>query len=164
MKGNNESIICKEIIQVCKPSGRLRYFVQRWKEIISDNYIRQIKGYRILFAKISTQKNISKRRIVSELETKTLQLEIKKLIEKRAIEICEHCKGEFISQYFLVPKPDGTSRCIFNLKELNKFIEPPHFKLEDIRSVISLILVGDYMGSVDFFEGCILCSADSRKP
>ncbi|XP_015185988.1 PREDICTED: uncharacterized protein LOC107071471 [Polistes dominula] len=48
-----------------------------------------------------------------------------------------------------VPKPDGSNRFIFNLKELNKFIDPPHFKLEDIRSILGLVSLGDFLGTMD---------------
>lgn len=69
---------------------------------------------------------------------------------KRVLLKCKYCKDQFLSSYFLVPKPDGGSnRFIFNLKKLNKFINPPHFKLEDIRSVLSLISPGDFMGCLD---------------
>jgi len=104
-QSDDESVICEEIIQVCQPAGRLRYFIHQWKDITSDSYIlSQIKGYKIPFTNTPIQKSIPKKRILSELENKNLQVEIKKLMDKGAIEPCEHCEGEFISQYFLVPK------------------------------------------------------------
>lgn len=61
-----------------------------------------------------------------------IELEIEKLLGKNAIEKCTKVENQFISSYFLVPKLDGTQRFILNLKGLNKFIEPPHFKMEDL--------------------------------
>jgi len=35
------------------------------------------------------------------------------------------------------------------IKNLNKFIKPPHFKLEDLRAAVNLLSQGDFMGSID---------------
>ena len=40
---------------------------------------------------------------------------------------------------FLIPKPDGFSRLILNMKRLNQFIKCEHFKLEDDKTVRKLI-------------------------
>lgn len=58
---------------------------------------------------------------------------------KHAMEECRECKDQFISIYFLVPKPNGFTRFIINLKKLNEFIEPIHFQLEDLRSAKNLL-------------------------
>jgi hypothetical protein len=85
-----------------------------------------------------------------------IQLEINELLRKGAIEECSECKGQFISSFFLVPKPDGSNRFILNLRKLNEFIDPPHFKLEDIRSALSLVSRGDFLGSIDLKDAYFL--------
>lgn len=72
------------------------------------------------------------------------------------MEECEECDGQFVSSYFLIPKPDGSSRFIINLKKLNKFIDPCHFKMEDIRAVKSLLTQGAYMCSLDLKDAYFL--------
>ncbi|ODM87335.1 putative enzymatic polyprotein [Orchesella cincta] len=57
--------------------------------------------------------------------------------------------GEFLSPIFLVPKPDGSQRFIFNLKSLNQYIENSKFKMEDIRTAIKLMRKGCYMATID---------------
>nr|CAH7740363.1 unnamed protein product [Callosobruchus chinensis] len=57
--------------------------------------------------------------------------------------------GEFLSSYFLANKPNGKSRFILSLKELNKFIHAPHFKLEDYRSLLKLLSHNSYLGNID---------------
>ncbi|CAD6215479.1 GSCOCG00011218001-RA-CDS, partial [Cotesia congregata] len=137
--------------------GRLRYFINNWKQITTDKVVLDyINGYKIPLTQTPTQKISPKERNLSVEETEKIQVEIDKLIIKGAIERCEECDDQFISPYFLVPKPDGTNRFIFNLKELNEFIDPPHFNLEDIRSALGLISPGDYLGSMDFQDAYLI--------
>lgn len=75
---------------------------------------------------------------------------------KNAIEECVNTEGQFISSYFLVPKPDGSSRLIINLKRLNKFISPSHFKMEDIRSAKNLLMKEGFMSTVDLKDAYFL--------
>ncbi|XP_071578072.1 uncharacterized protein [Temnothorax nylanderi] len=78
------------------------------------------------------------------------------LQELGAIESCTPCKSQFISTYFLVDKPNGDKRFILNLKKLNKFIKPPHFKLEDIRTAVKLISPGCFMAKLDLKDAYFL--------
>ena len=46
----------------------------------------------------------------------------------------------FLSNIFLVPKKEQNSfRMILNLKQLNTFMETPHFKMESIKDVQRLV-------------------------
>lgn len=74
---------------------------------------------------------------------------IKDLLNKGAIVCCEPSEGQFLSKIFTVPKPNGESRFILNLKELNKFIKTDHFKLEDSRTVTKLLSKDCYMSTID---------------
>lgn len=108
-----------------------------------------LEGYKIPFIQTPVQKLPAKNRNLSYNDEKIIELEIKKLLEKGAIEECIPCENQFVSRFFLVPKPDGSFRFIFNLKKLNEYINPPHFKLEDIKVALNLISRGDFMGSLD---------------
>lgn len=66
-----------------------------------------------------------------------------------AIQECQPKKRQFISSYFVVPKLNNDFRFILNLKALNEFISPPHFKLEDYRSVKNIISKNLFMASID---------------
>ena len=72
--------------------------------------------------------------IRSREKNEKYQEKISKLLAKKAIEKCIRSKKQFVSSYFLVPKPDGSNRFIINLKKLNEFLKPVHFKLEDLSS------------------------------
>ena len=64
---------------------------------------------------------------------------ILQLVEKGAIVECVPMKGQFLSNIFLEPKPNKSFRLILNLKELNKFVQLEHFKIEDYKVAIKLI-------------------------
>lgn len=131
-------------------AGNLQYFLHEWKKITDDKFVLNcIQGYKIDFAYKVVQKSspvVSQR---SNTEVKILSDAIFKLLKKKAIRPCKPTSGQFVSTYFTVPKPDGSHRFILNLKKLNKFIVTEHFKLEDLRAAMKLVMQGDFMASID---------------
>jgi len=115
-----------------------------------------IRGYSIRFKNKPVQLRIvdTSSRLTHQLTE--LRVAITQLITKNAVEECIEVQEQFVSPYFLVPKPDGSNRFIINLKELNKFIDPPHFKMEDIKSVRDLINKNSYMCTLDLKDAYYL--------
>ena len=74
----------------------------------------------------------------------------------------------FVSNIFLVPKKEKNSfRMILNLKQLNKFINPPppHFKMESIKDVQRLTAQGFWICTcdiVDAFPHMGACGRDQK--
>ena len=58
-------------------------------------------------------------------------------------------KGEVISAIFLVPKKDGGSRPVINLKRLNSHIVYQHFKMEGLHLLKHIIQEKDFMIKID---------------
>ena len=87
--------------------------------------------------------------LYSSAEQSIMSEAIDNLISMGAVERCNHENGEFISSIFLTPKKDGKLRFILNLKKLNEYIEPCHFKMEDSRSVVKLMTKGCFMATID---------------
>ena len=58
-------------------------------------------------------------------------------------------RGRIFSTLFLVPKKDGGQRQVINLKSLNSFIHAPHFKMEAIHKLKSLLKKGDWLVKID---------------
>jgi hypothetical protein len=85
----------------------------------------------------------------SKDEVKLIDNEVQKLIKKGAITEVTHCKNEFISNIFLVPKKTRDFRPVISLKLLNHFVDKIHFKMEHIQMVLNAISPGDYMVSLD---------------
>lgn len=64
---------------------------------------------------------------------------ISKLIGSGAISLVNFQEGQFLSNVFTVPKPDGSYRLVINLKSLNTFVKADHFKLEDQKTVSRIL-------------------------
>ncbi|KAJ8909415.1 hypothetical protein NQ315_015134 [Exocentrus adspersus] len=147
----------EELNQVSKVAGRLKWFLDSWKLITKDKIILDIvKGYKIVCNSTIAQSQILTEPKRSIVEEKQLQLAVLDLFEKGAIESCTHTTEQFISLYFLVPKPDATSRFILNLKNFNSNMVVPHFKLENMRSVIQLLTPGMFLSSIDLQDAYFL--------
>lgn len=124
-----------------------------------------ISGYKIPFDSSPYQQCPPKERIWSSSELQEVQELLSQLQGKGAIEVCESTPDQFISDIFLVPKPDGSSRLILNLKSLNRFITTEHFKLEDLRTARDLMFPDCRMATLDLKDAYYLVPIDksSRK-
>ena len=126
-------------------------FVPNWK-VLKANYVvlSWVQGFKIPFVKLPYQNlfdNFQPK--FSKTEELQIKVEVHKLIIQGAIEQCMPCKGQFISSYFLVNKPNGKKRFILNLKSLNTFLNPPHFKMEDGRTLGKLIHKNSLLTKID---------------
>ena len=123
--------------------------MQKWSEITSDKFVLSlVRGYEIEFetepiCSVYVNKNFS------NTEKRKIECELERLLRFGAVEYIEKDDVLFSSPIFLVPKPDNSHRLILNLKNLNKFLRCPHFKLEDFRSVCNLIRKGDFFTKID---------------
>lgn len=130
-------------------AGRLSIFFENWTKITRNKVILSwVKGFKIPFSEPPVQDKKPKV-FIAEKELNLYSCAITILEKKGAIEQCSHIENEFLSSYFLVPKVDGGVRFILNLKKLNEYINAPHFKLEDYRSVLKLISKNDFMAKID---------------
>lgn len=144
----------------------MRFFYNNWELITQDKKILSwIKGYRIPFITRPTQIYTSSQIKWSKTEIDQIRVQINVLLEKGVINKCNHKKGQFLSSFFIVPKPDGSVRLILNLKKLNKFIHTEHFKIEDLKLVTRLLEKDYFLMSVDLQDAYYLVNVheDDRK-
>ena len=151
---------CSSISDFYKPhlicddslAGRIRHFVDNWKEITSDPVILGIvKGAKIEFSKeygvpVQNSKPVAK---LHGSEAEFVNTEIDKLLVKGVIIHSESEPGEFLSTIFLTPKKDGSFRLILNLKELNEYVQYHHFKMDTVNTSFTLLFRNCYLASVD---------------
>lgn len=96
-------------------------------------------GYKIpLYTSSFLQTNIPLNNNFNKSEKLVINNCIKELLYSGAINICDPIEGQYLSSIFLVPKPDGTSRFILNVKSFKRYVITNHFKMEDIRTAIKL--------------------------
>ena len=75
--------------------------------------------------------------------------EVKNFQQKGVIKESQQEEGGFISPIFLVPKSEDSFRMILNLKRLNENMPYIHFKMETIKSILTLVTPNCYMAKVD---------------
>ena len=85
----------------------------------------------------------------SEENRKRCDIEVKELLVKEAIiEISEE-DVVFLSKMFVIPKSSGGFRPVFNLRELNSFVDTHHFKMESISILKDILQERDFMVKLD---------------
>lgn len=85
----------------------------------------------------------------SSAENTAIDKSVQELVIIGAIQECTDEVDQFVSTIFTVPKQDGSRRPIINLKNLNQFIESPHFKMEDFRLACILMKKDSFMAVID---------------
>lgn len=90
---------------------------------------------------------------ISGADLKTLEAELDSNLEKGSVEPVpseELNQDAFFSSQFTVPKGDtGTFRQVSNLRALNQFVQPRHFKMEGLPSIPTLLRRGDFLTKLD---------------
>ena len=78
-----------------------------------------------------------------------LQSEIHKFVEKGAVQPIKQSHAHITSPMFVVSKSRGGWSPIINLRYLNSYLEPPHFKMEGLYMLTSIISLGWFMVKID---------------
>ena len=76
-------------------------------------------------------------------------MEVEKLLKKGVIVRSPQDGQGYFSNIFIHPKKDGSYRMNLNLKKFSTSVEAPHFKMESIKNVTSMIHKDLWMASVD---------------
>lgn len=131
--------------------GRLKLFHLKWANITSSPWVRNTisTGLKINFLSLPPNRYMISKH--SDTENTAIIKELQLLQQKSVlIPVPEEEKETgFYSPLFLVQKPNGSYRTIFNLKSLNKFVVYEKFKMESIRSTIPLLTKNCVMASID---------------
>ena len=98
-------------------AGRLAHFLPNWRLISSDpDVLVAVVGYKLELIEEPTQTCLPPVLHFSKAESAKIDAEILDLQQKGALNPVHSVPDQFISNLFLVPKRDGTSRPVFNLR------------------------------------------------
>ena len=149
--------------------GRLSHCIESWRKVCKNSWVCSVIefGYKIPLKFKPHQKKIPTNPQVTESAFTVLVNEAKELKSKQAVIVASHCKGEYISSYFAVPKPrsPGKFRPILNLKHFNKCVKKYKFTMEHLKSVRDWIRPGSWCIGLDLKDAFphIPIHRDSRK-
>ena len=133
-------------------AGRMSHFATNWKVITQDQWVlRTVEGFLIPFREEPRQVRSPQPCQFSEEQMKLLREEVTSLLGKGAVVTVEPVASEegFYSTLFLVPKTDGRMRPVVNLKALNFWVHPQHFKMEGIHTLRDIVAQDEWLAKLD---------------
>ena len=127
--------------------------------------LQYVEGVNLPFMGVPKQNKEPKTLKFSKIEASLINDEIKEMLNKKAIEVVEPVHNQFVGQIFLRGKKDGGHRPVFNMKELNQFLEYQHFKMETMKDLLNMLRPGDYMVKIDLKDAyfSVPMSQNSKK-
>ena len=132
--------------------GRLGHFANNWEKVTKDKWVLSVvkNGYKIPFDK---RPQLSPSPLfLSQTESKALEEEVQKLLQKGAVERVYLEDPGYYSRIFLVPKKNGKLRLIIDLSKLNTFLNIQSFSMETANKVRNAILPKDWTFSIDLTD------------
>jgi len=131
-------------------SDRLLSCFPEWKNLTFDKWVLEtVQGYKIIFDDLPCQRKIPNKIKILDSEKLIIDKEVEKMLHEGAIKYSHHEDGEFLSNIFLVLKPNEEYRPILNLKKLNEFVHYDKFKQETFSFVLELVQPNDFFTSLD---------------
>lgn len=138
-------------------AGCLQFYLDSWSKITLNSIILSwIQGYRIPFKRNPPSCDYLVKHNFSHTETALVRSAISDLLRAGAIIKSEPRPEQFISSCFLAEKPNGMKRFILILKQLNEYVDCPHFKMEDLRTAIKLTHKNVFMCTIDWKDAYVL--------
>ena len=131
-------------------AGGLKHHVDSWQSMTSDPWIlNAVQGCDIELDRIPYQSSVPPPLNFTEAECNYMDREVETLLKKGVVKESRKENGDYFSNVFLRPKKDGSYRIILNLKHFNTWVTYRHFKMDSLKSAISLMTPNCYMASID---------------
>jgi hypothetical protein len=132
---------------------RLLTHLQAWKEIKCERLIKNGVMPQWKEKGKNTQRLERERRPFPFTGSQLLTIEYQHLLTEELREgvvvPVPHHYVKWYNSTFLVPKKSGGYRKVLNCRRLNDEMRDIHFKMEDLKTVKDIILLGDYVVSLD---------------
>lgn len=134
--------------------ARLGLYWQNWQTIGAEPWVISVLrgGYRLQFDNVTPPLTSSPTELsysTSHPLFQELLSQVQKLLLKKAVEPVDIRSSGFYSRLFLAPKKNGDWRPVIDLSPLNKFITPPKFKMETVKSILGSLVQGNWCTSLD---------------
>ena len=132
--------------------GRLADYVHNWRVITGDAFIISVVTHGFLisptpdFPGVLREYTVYPRKVSAQV---LLEEEISSLLLKRAIVKVDDSLDLCLSPIFVVPKRSGGLRVILNLKKINCFLPPQHFRMETLSVLLPQLLREDWAVTID---------------
>ena len=121
-----------------------------WRQITSDPEILDYVAHcHIEFTDNPANYSLGGHRDLSAADKHVISTKVAILLDLGVIVSSHHELGEYISPIFVVPKPDGSHRLIFNFKNCNQAVLYRHFKMDTLASILNLVTPRAYMATTD---------------
>ena len=130
--------------------GRLSLFIHNWEVLTRDHWVlATVRGYHLPLSRYPSQGKVPGKPMMDTIREKALAEEISSLVEKGAVAPIKKHQVRLTSPLFVVPKSGGGWRPIIDLRQLNQYIDSPHFKMEGLHMLPSLLQQEAYMAKID---------------
>ena len=122
---------------------QIKNFVDEWQNITSDRWIIDtVLGAKIEFEDasnlpISLQKHDKQ---LSSIEKLLFRKEIARLRNRGVVKPIKESGDAFISSIFLREKIDNQHRLTLNLKNFNRYVKYPHFKMHNLNAALGMVI------------------------
>jgi len=144
-------------------AGAIARAFKQWKKLTNDKWIlNMVKGYEIEFLSKPRQTRRPRPLKLHSSSQGALDSALIDFLQTEVIESCDEEEEGFYSTLFPVPKKDGTARIIFNLSDLNEYIDTNHFKMDTVKSAVDLMTRDCYFGSIDYKSAYYSVSIDPK--
>ena len=130
--------------------GRLSLFIHNWEVLTRDHWVlATVRGYHLPLSRYPSQGKVPGKPMMDTIREKALAEEISSLVEKGAVAPIKKHQVRLTSPLFVVPKSGGGWRPIIDLQQLNQYVDSPHFKMEGLHMLPSLLQQEAYMAKID---------------
>ena len=133
--------------------GQLRFYTERWRKLgAPEILIKLISEYRIPF-KVKPPL-VQVHNLSGRFQTRTspqMSHVVQTMIKEKVLEIAPETPS-FMSKMFLTMKQDGNFRPIFNLKNLNQFVQVSKFRLITMYQLPDFLQPLDWMIKIDLSQ------------
>ena len=133
--------------------GGTQFCIAAWLKLTHDPFvINNVKGVQIDLNEIPQQAKAPEDFHMSIKNRDLLNNVVREHLAKGIVEVATPTRGQYISNVFLRPKPNGKHRLILDLSVLNESIVYRHFKMENLKTAIDLIQRGCFLASLDLSD------------